>query len=185
MEKLLNNIIKKTIQTTYNYEVLLQTDTNEKIDPDAILSIKIPQYDLTKNTFLEGSIPRFFLTYSPDQAHEISITTQENAGYYSDAGLTTQMTIREFITKQVKKVINYNGTHNPPSFYINKKQPIIVTVKDINGDPISIIKFRNWAYVSGSQSQDFGYASEDTVTFDLVFAFEYYTVEFFEKSVKF
>jgi hypothetical protein len=113
------------------------------------------------------------------------MTVKENAGYYADGGLTQQLSIREFITKQVKMVINYNGTHNPPSKYINVKQPIIVTIKDMNGDPISIIKFRNWAYVSGSQGQDFGYAEEGSITFDLVFAFEYFSVEFFNKVVKF
>jgi hypothetical protein len=185
MEKLLANIIKKTIQTTYNYGVLLKTDSGEEITPDSIISLKIPTYELTKNTFFEGSIPRFFITFSPEEAYEITMTVQENAGYYADGGLTKQLTIREFISKQLRKVINYGGSHNTPSDYINKKQPIIVSINDMNDDPLCIINFRNWAFVKGQQTQDFGYVEESAVTFDLVFAFEYYTIEFLDKAVEF
>lgn len=182
--KLLQGITSKTIQPSFLYEVDIVSDKGETITPDSIISVKIPTYELTKNTYKQGSIPVYFLTFDPESTLDLTITCVENMGYYADGGVTKQGSIRSFIHQQLKRVINSNGYHYAPLQYINKKVPITVKIKDYNGDTLSTIYFKKWAYVGGQQSQDFSYGSEEALTYELTFTFEEYEIVTEEKSVK-
>ena len=129
-----------------------------------IQNVVLPQYNFKKETQKFGIFNRSMPIYD-NEGVELKIDLKEDEDH----------TISKFITYLQKRIINEDGTYNPPiKSLINS---IEVTVLDNAGNKSAIYRFKECFFTNATEP-NYAYENNAYINYVVTFTANYYTVEY-------
>lgn len=127
------------------------------VRPDHVNNVVMPYNILKKESQVLGTFNRHF-TLLDDAGYELKIELNEDE----------EGTVSQFITFLTKRIINSDGTYNPPS---TTKTNVTVTTFDTEFKPNFTYLFKDCSF-TGATDTNYAYADSSTVSTVLTFVAE-------------